>query len=112
MVKFDPVMPLVNAWFEFQGLRVTREELGPLNIACIKRHSNNGKGAAARANKRRNLDNEGEPMLSQQWLFIGVFLILAPIFPALALVIPKIIAPRKPNRIKMETYECGDRDGG
>jgi NADH-quinone oxidoreductase subunit A len=41
------------------------------------------------------------------WLFIGIFLILAPVFPVLALVIPKIIAPRKPNPLKSQTYECG-----
>jgi len=41
------------------------------------------------------------------WLFIGVFLVLAPIFPALALVVPRLIAPRKPNPVKSETYECG-----
>lgn len=41
------------------------------------------------------------------WLFIGVFLLLAPVFPALALVIPRIIAPRKPNHLKSQTYECG-----
>lgn len=42
-----------------------------------------------------------------EWLFIGVFLVLAPVFPALALVIPRIIAPRKPNPVKSQTYECG-----
>ncbi len=41
------------------------------------------------------------------WLFIGIFLILAPIMPAAALVVPRLIAPRKPNPIKAETYECG-----
>ena len=41
------------------------------------------------------------------WLFIGVFLVLAPIFPILALLIPRIIAPRKPNQLKNDTYECG-----
>ena len=45
--------------------------------------------------------------MQSDWLFIGVFLILAPIFPALALVIPRLIAPRKPNVIKSQTYECG-----
>lgn len=45
--------------------------------------------------------------MQNDWLFIGVFLVLAPIFPALALVIPRIIAPRKPNTIKSQTYECG-----
>lgn len=46
-------------------------------------------------------------MVGEQWLYIGVFLLLAPVFPALALVIPRLIAPRKPNRIKQQTYECG-----
>jgi NADH:ubiquinone oxidoreductase subunit 3 (subunit A) len=46
-------------------------------------------------------------MVGEQWLYIGVFLILAPVFPALALLIPRLIAPRKPNRIKQQTYECG-----
>jgi NADH:ubiquinone oxidoreductase subunit 3 (subunit A) len=41
------------------------------------------------------------------WLFIGVFLVLAPVFPGLALLITRFIAPRKPNRLKTETYECG-----
>jgi NADH:ubiquinone oxidoreductase subunit 3 (subunit A) len=41
------------------------------------------------------------------WIYIGVFLLLAPVFPALALVIPRLIAPRKPNVIKNQTYECG-----
>jgi NADH:ubiquinone oxidoreductase subunit 3 (subunit A) len=41
------------------------------------------------------------------WVFIGIFLLLAPIFPALALLIPRLIAPRKPNPLKTETYECG-----
>jgi NADH:ubiquinone oxidoreductase subunit 3 (subunit A) len=41
------------------------------------------------------------------WIFIGIFLLLAPVFPALALVIPRLIAPRKPNPLKSETYECG-----
>jgi NADH:ubiquinone oxidoreductase subunit 3 (subunit A) len=46
-------------------------------------------------------------MPSQEWLFIGVFLVLAPVFPAAALLIPRLIAPKKPNPIKSQTYECG-----
>ena len=46
-------------------------------------------------------------MLSQEWVFIGVFLLLAPVFPAIAILIPRFIAPRKPNKIKLQTYECG-----
>ena len=46
-------------------------------------------------------------MPSQEWLFIGIFLVLAPVFPAAALLIPRLIAPKKPNPIKTQTYECG-----
>src|SRR5512136_1533498 len=46
-------------------------------------------------------------MLMQDWLFVGIFLLLAPVFPIAAIIIPRIIAPRKPNPIKMQTYECG-----
>jgi len=46
-------------------------------------------------------------MQENQWLFIGIFLALAPVFPALALLIPRLLAPRKPNPIKQQTYECG-----
>lgn len=42
-----------------------------------------------------------------EWQFIGVFLLLAPIFPIAAIIIPRLIAPRKPNPIKQEVYECG-----
>ncbi len=46
-------------------------------------------------------------MQMQDWLFVGIFLIVAPVFPLGAIIIPRIIAPRKPNPIKMQTYECG-----
>lgn len=46
--------------------------------------------------------------MSSDWLYIGVFLIIAPVFPiAAALIIPRLLAPRKPNPIKQDTYECG-----
>src|SRR3989304_6330294 len=41
------------------------------------------------------------------WLFIGIFLVLAPVFPGLAIVISHFIAPHKSNLLKTETYECG-----
>ncbi len=46
-------------------------------------------------------------MQLQDWTFIGVFLLLAPILPGAALLIPRIIAPRKSHAVKLETYECG-----
>lgn len=45
--------------------------------------------------------------MQNDWLFIGVFLVLAPLFPIIALLIPRIIAPRKTNPLKTDTYECG-----
>jgi NADH:ubiquinone oxidoreductase subunit 3 (subunit A) len=45
--------------------------------------------------------------MQSDWLYLGIFLLLAPIFPIAALAIPKIIAPKKPNIIKQQTYECG-----
>jgi NADH:ubiquinone oxidoreductase subunit 3 (subunit A) len=45
--------------------------------------------------------------MQNDWIFIGIFLILAPVFPGLALLIPRIVAPKKPNPLKSQTYECG-----
>jgi NADH:ubiquinone oxidoreductase subunit 3 (subunit A) len=44
--------------------------------------------------------------MQNDWLFILVFLILAPVFPIAALIIPRLLAPRKPNPLKSQTYEC------
>ena len=41
------------------------------------------------------------------WLFIGIFVAIAAVFPLLPIVVAQFLAPRKPNRIKLETYECG-----
>jgi len=46
-------------------------------------------------------------MLLDNWLFVGLLVIVAAGIPALALVIARLIAPRKPNQKKLETYECG-----
>ncbi|RCK76272.1 MAG: NADH ubiquinone oxidoreductase chain A [Anaerolineae bacterium] len=45
-------------------------------------------------------------MLSD-WLFIGLMLVIAPIFPIGAILIPRILAPKKPSPLKSQTYECG-----
>jgi len=31
--------------------------------------------------------------MANEWLFIGVFLVIAPVIPLLALLIPRLIAP-------------------
>lgn len=41
------------------------------------------------------------------WLFVGFLMIVAVGLPALPLIIARIVAPRKPNPLKLETYECG-----
>src|SRR5215207_7931194 len=41
------------------------------------------------------------------WAFVGVFLVLAPIFPALPIGIATLLRPKKPNVLKSQTYECG-----
>lgn len=46
-------------------------------------------------------------MLLDNWLFVGLLVIVAAGIPALALVIARMIAPRKPNEEKLDTYECG-----
>ena len=42
-----------------------------------------------------------------QWAFIGIFLAVALIFPAVPIVMGWLLGPRKPNAIKSDTYECG-----
>jgi NADH-quinone oxidoreductase subunit A len=41
------------------------------------------------------------------WIYIGLFLIVAVLIPAAAIIIAAILAPRKSNPIKESTYECG-----
>ena len=43
----------------------------------------------------------------QSWLYILMFMIIAVIVPFAAILITRIIGPRKPNPIKQSTYECG-----
>lgn len=45
-------------------------------------------------------------MLSD-WQFIGIFVALSPIFPAMPVILQHFLGPRKPNAIKNSTYECG-----
>lgn len=45
--------------------------------------------------------------LVNEWAFIGIFAAISWVFPALPVVLAAFIRPRKPNTIKMQTYECG-----
>ena len=41
------------------------------------------------------------------WQFIGIFLALSPIFPAMPVIANRLLGPQKPNPLKQQTYECG-----
>lgn len=41
------------------------------------------------------------------YLFIGIFLVVAIIFPLLPIILAFFVAPKKPSPIKNATYECG-----
>jgi NADH:ubiquinone oxidoreductase subunit 3 (subunit A) len=45
-------------------------------------------------------------MLSD-WLFIGLFIVVAAALPGVAIWLAGILGPHKPNPIKEQTYECG-----
>lgn len=42
-----------------------------------------------------------------EWAFIGVFFVLAPVLPAVPVILGVLLSPSKPNAIKQSTYECG-----
>ncbi|OGW80495.1 MAG: NADH-quinone oxidoreductase subunit A [Omnitrophica bacterium RIFCSPLOWO2_12_FULL_44_17] len=44
---------------------------------------------------------------SYQYLFIGLFFLVAIVFPFIPLVLAYFLAPKKPNPVKQSTYECG-----
>lgn len=41
------------------------------------------------------------------WVYIGIFLLVALVVPLVAVLLPVLVAPKKPNRRKEEVYECG-----
>ncbi len=46
--------------------------------------------------------------MQESWIFIGVFLLIAGIFPAAPIIIQSVIlGPKKSNPVKNSTYECG-----
>jgi len=45
--------------------------------------------------------------LLNQYVFIGIFAIIAILFPIIALALAFVVRPKKPNPIKCSTYECG-----
>lgn len=45
--------------------------------------------------------------MQNEWLYVGIFLVVGIIVPVAPLVISALISPKKPNPIKQATYECG-----
>ena len=41
------------------------------------------------------------------WLYIGLFIFMAVLFPSAAIYIATLLAPKKPNALKDTIYECG-----
>lgn len=42
-----------------------------------------------------------------QWLYIGIFVVVSLSLPTIAIVLARILSPKKPNSIKNSAYECG-----
>ncbi len=42
-----------------------------------------------------------------EWIFIGIFFLLAGLFPAAPIIFARFVAPKQNNPLKVETYECG-----
>ena len=41
------------------------------------------------------------------WAFVGIFVVVGVVLLSVPLILSALLAPRKPNPIKSETYECG-----
>jgi NADH-quinone oxidoreductase subunit A len=41
------------------------------------------------------------------WIYIGLFLLISLFLPAAAIMIAGLVSPKKPNKIKNSAYECG-----
>jgi len=54
----------------------------------------------------RQLIRFGETM-QNEWLYIGIFLVVGIIVPVAPLAFAAVISPKKSNPIKQATYECG-----
>jgi NADH-quinone oxidoreductase subunit A len=41
------------------------------------------------------------------WIYIGLFLLISLFLPTVAIMIAGLVSPKKPNKIKNSAYECG-----
>jgi NADH:ubiquinone oxidoreductase subunit 3 (subunit A) len=45
--------------------------------------------------------------MQQDWIYLIIFIAISMFLPAAALVIAGVLSPKKPDKIKNSTYECG-----
>jgi len=50
--------------------------------------------------------------MSDNFAAVGVLLVFAMIFPIIMVIMPKILAPHRPDREKLTPYECGNEPIG
>jgi len=45
--------------------------------------------------------------MQNEWLYIGLFMLVGVIIPIGAITVAWLLGPHKPNPVKQSTYECG-----
>ncbi len=45
--------------------------------------------------------------MANDWMYIGLFVLISLFLPTAAILIAGLLSPKKPNSIKNSTYECG-----
>jgi len=45
--------------------------------------------------------------MQNEWIYIGLFMLIGVIIPIGAITVAWLLGPRKPNPVKQSTYECG-----
>src|SRR5258705_1564496 len=46
-------------------------------------------------------------MQVNEWFLIGFFFAICWFFPAMPIFMARLLQPKRPNKVKQETYECG-----
>lgn len=46
-------------------------------------------------------------MQVQEWIYVAIFFAVALIVPAVPIILAQLLRPKRPNKVKLETYECG-----
>lgn len=46
------------------------------------------------------------------YVFLGLFFLAAMVVPLLPIVLARFVAPKRPGRVKQQTYECGMQTEG